>query len=128
MLLVDVFHHGHLELPRKADDRRQGEQREGDPLQIAAAGVDDEELGNGLLSGRPAEQLGKAVVDPEGDEDADRQEGHQLPQGFAADGGDHALMEYGRAVVEGMSESVRVDLGGRRTITKQKIYRHKLYK
>src|SRR3546814_7537755 len=73
MLLVHVLHHRHLELPRQADDRRHGEQREGDPAQVAAAGVDDEEPGDRLLRSRPVEQLAEAVVDPEGDEQADRQ-------------------------------------------------------
>ncbi|PBJ16725.1 hypothetical protein BSG18_57260 [Pseudomonas ogarae] len=99
VLGIDVFHHGHMELPRQADDRHHrhpGLHHHGRPVDgffpvlLQAWGE------HGLV-----EQVVEAVVQAVRHERTDRQEGEQLDQGFEGNRQHHATVVFGGVEVAG---------------------------
>ncbi|MNO72306.1 hypothetical protein D3C76_632490 [compost metagenome] len=90
---LDVFHHGDVELPWQAHDRghrHAGLQQHRRPVH----GVLPVFLELRCVT-RFFQQVAEAVVETEGDEDADGEEGRQLDQRFEGDGQHHAAVVFG---------------------------------
>ncbi len=96
MALVDVFHHGDLELARQ---QQRGEQREKD--QGAPGAIGSRRVGGGETARdvrhrrRPGKNVADAVVNAPDHEDAHRQEGRELDHGFDGDCRHHAFVALG---------------------------------
>ena len=92
MVFVAVLDHRHLELARQHHDRERRQHGQGKPVLVAMCPRRDD---SGLSIPRRlglVEQVGKAVIQAEGDEQADRQKGHQLDDRLEGDGRHHALV------------------------------------
>lgn len=90
---LDVLHHGDVELPRQAHDRghrHAGLQQHRRPVHGLFPVVGQLRRGAGL-----GEEIGEAVVEAEGDEDAHGEEGGELDQRLEGDGQDHAAVVFG---------------------------------
>ena len=94
MGFVDVLDDRDLKLPRQADDGDHGQRGEREPGAVAAGGVQGEQPGHLRACRRLGENIGEAVVELEGDEDADREEGEQLDHRFEGDGCDKAFVVF----------------------------------
>ena len=94
--LVHVFHHRHLELARQEHDGGHRQEGERGPRRVVAAVAADREQRAqlGHLAGA-AEDVVEAVVHPEGDEQAHRDEGEQLHHRLECDRRHQALVALG---------------------------------
>jgi hypothetical protein len=95
--LVDVLHHHHLELARQEHHRQHGQQHQPEPLRARQSCPPCSRRSSCCRSARlrAGEQVAQAVEQAPGDEDADRQEGHQLDHRLERDGRHHALVALG---------------------------------
>ena len=98
MPLVDVLHHHHLELARQEDDRQHRQHGKRKPLRIRERSA---VLGRGQQRAEfrhrrgAGEEVGRALEQAPGHEDADRDERDQLDHRFEGDGGHHAFVPLG---------------------------------
>ena len=99
LALVVVLHHGDVELPRQQQDRDERQQRHRD--QHVGRGLAGQHGGCRQRLRRQAEQRQRPVEHPEGDEDSDRQERHQLDDGLGRDGEHQAVLVLGRVDMPG---------------------------
>ena len=97
MVLVDVLDHADLELARQEEDRQHRQKHERGPRAVSAGlAAEAQQLLDVRQLRGTREQVGKAAVQAEGDEHADREEGEQLDDRLERDRRDHAFVALGR--------------------------------